>query len=595
MNVFDLAARITLDKSEYESGLNDAKKSTNSFASVAKGAGVAVSAAFAAAAAAVGAISAALIGGTQETAKYGDNIDKMSQKLGISAQAYQEWDFIMQHAGLTIDSLQASMKTMASAAQTDAKSFTALGISTKELAELSQEDLFNRVIAGLQDMEAGTQRTYLAGKLLGRGATELGALLNMTAEETDELRQAVHDLGGVMTDDAVKQAAKYQDTLTDLGTAFSGLKRSILSGFVQPVMTAMQGLTSIFTGDSSGVEAVSTAISGIIKKISESAPEMIDRISDIAITVFDTIVDSIPTNGIGDLISRIVSKFSDNSERVIRSLLTLINESVRGVARTLPTIIPQIVSAVLDVIELLTDPEIVSEINDSIIILINAVVDTVFKALPNVLKSLRRIFDNILETIDSEVIDKLSHAVTDIVMLVLDKLTEPDMIESFLETVMLIVGHFAMAMIKSIPTLIATAYKVSKKVADGLADGILNKTDDIIGAIGDAFAAVVEDAKEWGTNVADNFVDWLTGGIKDGWNAFVDFFRDPFGDNDKDTFGSVRGGGGGRIDDFGETNKKNAEEQTTVILELDGKKLAQATYRYNKDESRRRGTVIADD
>ena len=161
--------------------------------------------------AAVGGISSAVVNATSSLAEYGDNIDKMSQKMGISAEAYQEWEAVMQHSGTSMETLKASMKTMSNAVESQNEAFARLGITEKEIATLSQEDLFSEVITGLQQMEEGTERTYLAGQLLGRGATELGALLNTSAEETQAMKDRVHELGGVLSDDAVKSAAAFQD------------------------------------------------------------------------------------------------------------------------------------------------------------------------------------------------------------------------------------------------------------------------------------------------------------------------------------------------------------------------------------------------
>ena len=103
MNVFDLSAKLTLDTSEYEKGLSGAEKS-------ASGIGGKLATAGKVGVAAVGALAAgatALVGGiasaTRQTAEYGDNIDKMSQKLGLSAQAYQQWDYVLGQAGVDIN------------------------------------------------------------------------------------------------------------------------------------------------------------------------------------------------------------------------------------------------------------------------------------------------------------------------------------------------------------------------------------------------------------------------------------------------------------------------------------------------------------
>ena len=217
MDIFDLVAKITLDSSEYEDGINEASQTTKSFGkrmgSALKTAGKIGAVSIAAVGTAGVAMAKSLWNGTKELAEYGDNIDKMSQKMGISAQAYQEWDAVMQHSGTSIDSMQRGMITLSKAAEKGAEEFEALGISQEQLASMSQEELFAKTIEGLQNMEAGTERTALAQKLLGGSAKELGALLNTSAEETQKMKDRVHELGGVMSDEAVKAAAKFQDNM----------------------------------------------------------------------------------------------------------------------------------------------------------------------------------------------------------------------------------------------------------------------------------------------------------------------------------------------------------------------------------------------
>ena len=186
------------------------------------------------------AISGAILKGLtdliQKTAEIGDQIDKQSQKMGMSTQAYQEWDYVMRRCGASIDSMTMSMKTLASSAETDADAFKQLGISQEEIASMSQEELFARTISALQSIDDKTKRTYLASKLLGRGATELGALLNMTSAETDALRQRLSLLGGEMSETAVYNSARFKDALTDIKMAFKGMY-NIIAETVLPAIT----------------------------------------------------------------------------------------------------------------------------------------------------------------------------------------------------------------------------------------------------------------------------------------------------------------------------------------------------------------------
>ena len=66
------------------------------FAGAIKASAAIISAALTAATAAAVATGAAFINAAKETAAYGDQVDKMSQKMGnFSKSAYQEWDYIL--------------------------------------------------------------------------------------------------------------------------------------------------------------------------------------------------------------------------------------------------------------------------------------------------------------------------------------------------------------------------------------------------------------------------------------------------------------------------------------------------------------------
>ena len=169
---------------------------------------------------------------------FGDNVDKMSQKIGISRKAYQEWAHIMEHCGSNVDVLQTGMKTLSSSVQSESESLKKLGINTKEALGMSTEDLFNTVISRLQDMESGTERTAIASKLFGRSATEMGAVLNMSSADMEAMKQNLHEMGAVMSDQAVADAAAMKDSIQDLKAALGGIKNTI-GAAVMPAITAL--------------------------------------------------------------------------------------------------------------------------------------------------------------------------------------------------------------------------------------------------------------------------------------------------------------------------------------------------------------------
>lgn len=384
MDVFELSAILQLDSSQYESGLNQAQNSTQSFGSkIGSALGTAAkvgAAALTAAATAAGAMTAAVVNGTSKVASYGDNIDKMSQKMGLSATAYQEWDAIMRHSGTSIESLQSSMKTLANAVENDNEAFKRLGITQQDLKTLNNEQLFSKTISALQNVENETERTYLAGQLLGRGATELGALLNMSAEETEEMRQRVHELGGVMSDEAVKASAAYTDSLQDMQTAFNGLSRGLLSEFLPSITTVMDGLTEAFSGNGdTGLALISQGIDDFIEKLNEELPRFIEFGTGIILELGNAIVENLPrlvssammiVGMIGDgiiqnlpllidsafqIIERLASGIQSNLPRVLQQGLEIIRSLAQGLLNNMPTIVSAITNVVLTMLNFIKE------------------------------------------------------------------------------------------------------------------------------------------------------------------------------------------------------------------------------------------------
>lgn len=314
---------------------------------------VGVTAATAATTAAVTGLSAAVTSAINDVADYGDNIDKMSQKMGMSAETYQEWDSVMRHSGLTMETMQASMKTLANAAETGNEAFAALGITQEQIASMSQEELFEATIAGLQNVEDTTQRTYLAGKLLGRGATELGALLNMSAEETQAMRDRVHELGGVMSDEAVKASAKFKDSMQDLNTAFTGIKNRMVSELIPGATQVSDGLQEILIGNvEEGSALVQKGMTDIIDKLAEIGPKIID----IAKTVFKAFISSLPSilsklqDVGGDIINTILSSISQNGPAISNFLFNMLRNAVTNLSNMITTLVPIIADTVTNFI-----------------------------------------------------------------------------------------------------------------------------------------------------------------------------------------------------------------------------------------------------
>lgn len=370
----------------------------SAFGSVAKTGLAAVGALAGAAVAASG----AMLKGVSDLASYGDDIDKMSQKMGLSAEAYQEWDAVMQHSGTSIESMQAGMRTLANAVETGNDAFERIGLTQEQIAEMSNEDLFSATITALQNVENETERTYLAGQLLGRGAIELGALLNTSAEDTQAMRDRVHELGGVMSDEAVKAAAAYQDSLQDMQTAFSGMSRGFLAEFLPGVTQVMDGLTEVFSGDSgSGLALIKGGITSVVDTISAILPDVIELGSEVIVTLATAITENLPLllTSAGEAILTIATGLIENLPEIIKTGLDVILSLALGIENSLPDLIPKIVDVVLEIVDTLTDPDTLGLLVDASIAIIIALAEGLIDALPKLLEKAPEIIRNLVTAI----------------------------------------------------------------------------------------------------------------------------------------------------------------------------------------------------
>lgn len=560
MDVFDLVAKLSLDSSEYEDGLSGAEEKASTFGSGVKTAMKVGTAAIAAVGTAAVGLGVSFTKSVGSLAEYGDNIDKTSQKIGISAEAYQEWDAVLQHSGASADSLKAVMKTLSNQAVKSAEEFQQLGISEEEVANLSKEDLFAKVVTGLQEMEEGTEKTAIATKLLGRGATEFGALLNTSAEETQAMRDRVHELGGVMSDEAVKASAKYQDTLQDMTTAFSGLKRTMMSEFLPSVTTVMEGLTEIFAGNyDEGLTQIGDGVNDIVNNISEVLPKVTEVGGQIVTSLIDAFSQNLPVllnsavgiiMSLGDaliqnapmivssgleIIVNIADSILNNLPTIVETGLEVMIEFAEGLSKAIPKMIPTVVNIVVQIVQIISKqaPKLVVVALELAQALFQGLVDaipTIVEAIPQIVQALVEMItggDSIMQIIDGtiELFTAMLDALPDIIEQIVGMI--PEIITAIVTALMKATPQLVeagvklfVALIKSAPKIISTIISLIPTIVTSLVQGFQNSMPQIESAgvrmftgLANAIPKIITTLKAEVPKIISNIVSTLSNGV----------------------------------------------------------------------------------
>lgn len=258
--------------------------------------------------------SAAVIAGTAiyssatSAAAAADNIDKMSQKIGISREAYQELDFICSQSGMSVDTLQNGVKSLTAAMDgardgtaSNVEQFERLGVAVTNAdgSFRSQEDVLFDTLMALQGVSDQTEKARLATELFGKSGTELMPLLNGEAGSIEEMKQQAHDLGLVLSDELIDNGVNLTDSLDQTKRAFQSIAVNLggsfmpiveqISDYIQEFVPTLQDmiaglsptLTSLFEG----------ILPSLMMIISSVFPQLID-LANVMIPIFNDIVSS---------------------------------------------------------------------------------------------------------------------------------------------------------------------------------------------------------------------------------------------------------------------------------------------------------------
>lgn len=457
------------DKAGSESGGKFGEK----FAGAIKGATAAIGAAMAAATGAAVATGKAVLDAANDVATYGNDVAKNAQKMNMSTTAYQEWSFILEHSGASIEGMKTSMLKLTKAAEAGDETFQALGISQEELAAMSPEETWNATIAALQNVSDEGERTALANKLLGKGATELAPLFNTSAEAVEEMRQQCHELGGVMSDEALKASEDYQDALQNMNTSLDGLKRNMMSEFLPGITSVMTGLSKVFSGNDGGIEEIQSGLESVIGKITELAPK------------FFSLAQT--------LIMSLISGFAPMLPQLVSSVFSVLIQGITTVTSMIPQMMPAIISGMQGVMTALFQalPIIMQGVTDLIMSLVTWLSsgDNVTTFVNGCVQLVSQIAGML-----SEVLPVLLPAIVQIISELSLALTTPENVEILLGAVLQIAVAIFEALVNCVPVLI---------------DFVIGMLENLGGLLGDFLIWIVPIVAEWIGKAVDTVKDWL--------------------------------------------------------------------------------------
>ena len=331
-----------IDKLKFENATKNITKLSNGLETAAKKTAVF-------SAAAVGAIAGIYKLGS-DAATTGANLQDMADRLDISAEALQRYDYIALQSGVETEQLVKSIAKARDAVGTALAGGT--NTASKALqtlfGDLSQiptgtEEAFTAIIEKLSQVEDSTMQAYYANEIFGeRLATNLIPLINNGADRLAQLGEEFESIG-YLSNEQVQALADFDDELnimkerlslakTELGIALLPIMENfadILSNVVVPAIQSLsewfaslpEPMQNIITG-ALMLTAVLSPVLLVMSKIIGVIPNLVKMFTNLKNASWQTYAGIAAIAAALGLVFDLIGNWSEMStlEKVLKSL-----------------------------------------------------------------------------------------------------------------------------------------------------------------------------------------------------------------------------------------------------------------------------------
>jgi hypothetical protein len=492
LNLFDLYAKITLDDSEYQKGIDDAGKKTSSFADKLK-TGLA-----AAAKVGVAAIGAAAAGIAALTKASVENYAEYEQLVGgVDTLFKQASDTVQQYAANAYKTAGMSANEyMNTVTSFSASLIQSLGGDTEKAAVVADQ-----AITDMSDNanKMGTSIDMIQNAYQGFAKQNFTMLDNLklgyggTKEEMERLLKDAQKISGIKYDissfaDITEAIHVMQEEMGIAGTTAAEASDTI-EGSINSMKSAWSNLVTGLADKNSDLDKL---INNFVDSTATAAKNIIPRVEQTLIGVGTLISKLAPV--IGEALPRLVTN-------VLPSLLSAGVKLVSGIVEGIASSLPQVLEAGTNLLSQLTTG--------------------IENGLPDMMSRLPQIIDDFLNFITENLPSILEKGVEMLNSLVNGIINS---IPQLVGQLPKIIKSFTTFISQNLPTIIQSGINILLNLIKGIMQAIpqlVASLPELINAIVNGLASLYLDLMRAGGQIVQGIID----GIAAAWNGLVSWFN----------------------------------------------------------------------
>lgn len=535
--MFDLYAKITLDTSGYENGLDNASGKASGFADKLKS-GLATAAkvgaaALTAAATGMSALTKASIDQYAEYEQLVGGVDTLFKTASDKVQEYAANAY--KTAGMSANEYMDTVTSFS------ASLLQSLGGDTEKAAQKADQaitdmaDNANKMGTGMEMIQNAYQGfakqnyTMLDNLKLGYGGTK---------EEMERLLADAEKLSGQKFD-----ISSYSDIVdaihvvqTEMGITGTTAKEaaSTIQGSVSAAKSAWSNLITGIAADNADldtlignfVSSVETAAGNIIPRVSVMLGGISQLVTSASTTIIPMVITTI-TDNLPALLQAAVALVGALGQGIIDSLPAITQAAIdilfflaNGLIENLPTLIDGIVQVTLTIVQMLTSPDFLTQLIETAILLIMTLAQGLIDAIPQLIAAVPMIIGNLLAAIIVELPNIIQMGI-DLLFALIDGIIK--CIPELVAAVPTLIIAFVNGIVNNLDKIILAA----PQIIVSLITGIIGAIPELIAAVPRVIAAIADTIRnyDWG-GIGRNIVQGLKDGIAGMWDNIKDWFNE---------------------------------------------------------------------
>ncbi len=291
--IAELQTKLTVDNAQFKRGIEESRKTTQSFANSSVMSAAKIAAGFAAIAVVLRGLAKALSETTDKFSRLSDN----ATRIGVGVEALQKLHYVATQSGISVETMDKALgkmqKTLGQATSGSSSAilaFTQLGLSVDELSKMDADKQYLAISDAIKNVGSVAQQQAGSWAIFGRaGGEQLSAL-------KDDVRGLLNEadrLGVALSGDQVRAIKQYGDQVEKLDTLWEVFKAQLVSVVAGPLAQMIQDFGAnieAMGGMGAAAEKFGSIIIPILKDIA--------TLTKIAVLPFEGLESSIQAAGL---------------------------------------------------------------------------------------------------------------------------------------------------------------------------------------------------------------------------------------------------------------------------------------------------------